>query len=280
MASGRRGRRRGPRHRARARPRVGRGGRPSRRFGANALDPAERIPAWRKLLAQFADPLIYLLLAAAAVSVVAWVADGADGVPYEAIVIAMIVVLNGALGFVQEARAEQAVAALQRMAAATAGVLRDGRPQRIAAADVVPGDVLLLEEGDAVSADARLVDVASLTVAEAPLTGESAPVAKAAAKLDAPVPLGDRANMVFDGTAVTRGRGRAVVTATGMATEMGTIARLLGTTEEQRTPLQREVARIGRMLGVAVIAIARRRRGRDPRDRGRRRPPPISSTYC
>ena len=200
--------------------------------------------------------MIYLLLAAAAVSVVAWAADGADGVPYEAIVIAVIVVLNAALGFVQEARAEQAVAALQRMAAATAGVLRDGRAQRIPAADVVPGDVLLLEEGDAVSADARLVDVASLTVAEAPLTGESAPVAKAVAKLDAPAPLGDRTNMVFDGTAVTRGRGRAVVTATGMATEMGTIARLLGTTEEQRTPLQREVSRIGRMLGAAVIAIA------------------------
>jgi len=226
------------------------------RFGANELDPAERIRAWRKLLAQFADPLIYLLLFAAAVSVAAWVADGADGVPYEAIVIAVIVLLNAALGFVQEARAEHAVAALQRMAAATAGVMRDGRAQRVPAAEVVPGDLLLLEEGDAVSADARLVEVASLTVAEAPLTGESAPVAKATGGLDAPAALGDRLNMVFDGTAVTRGRGRAVVTATGMATEMGTIARLLGATEEQRTPLQREVSRIGRMLGVAVIAIA------------------------
>jgi Ca2+-transporting ATPase len=186
----------------------------------------------------------------------AWIADGADGIPYEAIVIAVIVVLNGALGFVQEARAEHAVAALQRMAAATAGVVRDGRLQRIPAADVVPGDVLVLEEGDAVSADARLADVASLVVAEAPLTGESAPVEKAAGTIEGPVALGDRVNMVFDGTAVTRGRGLAVVTATGMATEMGTIARLLGTTEEQRTPLQREVSRIGRMLGGAVIAIA------------------------
>ncbi len=186
----------------------------------------------------------------------AWIADGADGIPYEAVVIAVIVLLNGVLGFVQEARAEQAVAALQRMAAATAHVLRDGRPQRIPAADVVPGDVLILEEGDAVSADARLVDVASLVVAEAPLTGESTPVEKTAGTLDGPVAVGDRANMVFDGTAVTRGRGLAVVTATGMATEMGTIARLLVTTEEQRTPLQREVSRIGRMLGVAVIAIA------------------------
>ena len=226
------------------------------RFGPNVLDPAERVPAWRKLLGQFADPLIYLLLAAAAVSVIAWVTEGADGIPYEAIVIAVIVVLNGVLGFVQEARAEQAVAALQRMAAATAAVVRDGRAQRIPAADVVPGDLLLLHEGDAVSADARLVEVASLTVAEASLTGESQAVAKEVGTLDAPAALGDRLNMVFDGTAVTRGRGRAVVTATGMATEMGNIARLLGEAGEQRTPLQREVARIGRMLGAAVIVIA------------------------
>jgi Ca2+-transporting ATPase len=226
------------------------------RFGPNVLDPAEQVPAWRKLLAQFADPLIYLLLVAAAVSVAAWVAEGADGTPYEAIVIAVIVVLNGLLGFIQEARAEQAVAALQRMAAATAAVVRDGRTQRIPAADVVPGDLLLLEEGDAVSADGRLVDVASLTVGEASLTGESQPVVKDVGTLDSPAALGDRLNMVFDGTAVTRGRGRAVVTATGMATEMGSIARLLGRTEEQRTPLQRDVARIGRMLGIAVIAIA------------------------
>ena len=226
------------------------------RFGPNLLDPAERVPGWRKLLAQFADPLIYLLLGALAVSVVAWIAEGAEGVPYEAIVIGVIVVLNAVLGYVQEARAEQAVAALQQMAAATAGVLRDGREERIAARDVVPGDILLLAEGDAVSADARLVEAASLTVAEASLTGESEAVLKDVAPLAEPAVLGDRVNMVFDGTAVTRGRGRAVVTATGMATEMGTIARLLGRTEEQRTPLQREVDRIGRTLGIAVIAIA------------------------
>ena len=226
------------------------------RFGPNLLDPAPAVPAWRKLLAQFADPLIYLLLAAVAVSLVAWIAEGADGVPYEAIVIAVIVVLNAVLGYVQEARAERAVAALQKMAAATAGVVRDGREMRIAAADVVPGDVLLLAEGDAVSADARLVQAASLTVAEASLTGESEPVLKDVATLSAPAALGDRVNMVFDGTAVTRGRGRAVVTATGMTSEMGSIALLLGSTEEQRTPLQREVDRTGRALGVAVVVIA------------------------
>ena len=208
------------------------------------------------MLGQFADPLIYLLLAAVVVSLVAWAAEGADGVPYEAVVIAVIVVLNGVLGYVQEARAEQAVAALQRMAATSATVVRDGREQRIVAAEVVPGDVMLLAEGDAISADGRLLEAASLTVAEAALTGESEALLKDVGPLEEPAGLGDRVNMVFDGTAVTRGRGRAVVTATGMATEIGGIARLLGDTEEQQTPLQREVDRIGRMLGIAVIAIA------------------------
>ena len=206
-------------------------------------------------LAQFASPLVYLLLGAVAVFA-AWIVEGADEIPYEAIVIAAILLLNAGLGYVQERRAEQAVAALQRMAAATAGVVRDGEELRIPAAEVVPGDVLLLAEGDAVSADARLVEAASLLVAEASLTGESEAVLKDPERLDAPAGLGDRLNMVFDGTAVTRGRGRAVVTATGMATEMGRIARLLADTESGRTPLQREVDRIGKALGIAVVVIA------------------------
>ena len=226
------------------------------RHGPNQLDSAVAVPAWRKLAAQFADPLIYLLLGAIVVSLVAWVLEGREEVPFEAIVILVIVVLNAVLGYVQEARAEQAVAALQRMAAATAGVIRDGHEMRVAAADLVPGDLLALAEGDAVGADARLVEAASLTVAEASLTGESEAVLKDVAPLVDPAGLADRVNMVFNGTAVTRGRGRAVVTATGMATEMGNVARLLGRTEEERTPLQREVDRIGRMLGIAVIVIA------------------------
>ena len=226
------------------------------RYGPNQLASAPPVPTWRKVLAQFADPLIYLLLGAVVVSFVAWILEGADGVPFEVVVILLIVGLNAALGYVQEARAEHAVAALQRMAAATAGVLRDGQEQRIDAADVVPGDVLLLAEGDAVGADGRLFVEASLQAADASLTGESEAVLKSTAVLDAPAGLGDRLNMVFNGTAITRGRGRAIVTATGMETEMGNIARLLGRTEEERTPLQREVERIGRMLGLAVIVIA------------------------
>jgi Ca2+-transporting ATPase len=226
------------------------------RSGPNRLEAARSVPAWRKLLGQFADPLVYLLLAAVVVSLLAWVLEGGGEAPFDAIVISAILVANAVLGYVQEARAEQAVAALQRMAAATAGVLRDGHELRVPADDVVPGDVLLLAEGDAVAADGRLAEAASLTVAEASLTGESEPVLKDVAPIAGPVELGDRVNMVFSGTAVTRGRGRAIVTATGMGTETGNIAALLGRTGEQRTPLQREVDRIGRMLGIAVVAIA------------------------
>jgi magnesium-transporting ATPase (P-type) len=160
-----------------------------REHGPNQLDAAPPVPAWRKLAAQFADPLIYLLIGAVVVSLVAWVLEGAEDVPFEVIVISVIVVANAVLGYVQEARAEQAVAALQRMAAATTAVIRDGREQRVPAVEVVPGDVLLLAEGDAVTADGRLLEAAALTVSEAALTGESEPVLKDTAPLEGPVPL-------------------------------------------------------------------------------------------
>jgi Ca2+-transporting ATPase len=128
------------------------------RVGRNRLDPAAQVPAWRKLLAQFADPLIYLLLAAIAISVVAWAVEGAQGAPFEAIVIAAIVAANAVLGFVQERKAEQAVAALQRMAAPQATVVRDGRQLRVPAEELAPGDLLILSEGDTVAADGRLLE--------------------------------------------------------------------------------------------------------------------------
>jgi magnesium-transporting ATPase (P-type) len=226
------------------------------RFGWNRLDPERPVPTWRKLLRQFADPLVYLLLAAVAVSILTWVIDGAHNVPFEPIVIGAILIANAVLGFAQEARAEQAVAALQRIAAPMSDVMRDGVPHRVPTAEVVPGDVLLLSEGDAVGADGRLIEAASLTVAEASLTGESEPVLKDPATLAESVALGDRTNMVFSGTAITRGRGRAVVTATGTATEIGRIASLLGETKDERTPLQREIDSVGRTLGIAVLAVA------------------------
>jgi P-type Ca2+ transporter type 2C len=226
------------------------------RVGRNRLESAPPVPVWRKLLAQFRDPLIYLLLAATAVSLFAWVFEGAEGVPFDAIVIVVIVIANAVLGYVQEAKAEQAVAALQRMAATTAGVVRDGQPTRVPADELVPGDVLVLAEGDTVSADARLLQAASLKVAEASLTGESEPVLKQTTPLAEPVALADRVNMVFKGTSVSQGVGRAVVTATGMGTQMGHIAGLLQRTREEPTPLQREISLVGRVLGIAVVAIA------------------------
>jgi Ca2+-transporting ATPase len=224
--------------------------------GRNELRSAPPVPTWRRILAQFQDPLIYLLLAAVAISLVAWVIEGSVGWPVDAIVIALIVVMNAVLGYVQEAKAENAVAALARMTAVTSAVMRDGRVERVPSAELVRGDLLVLGEGDAVGADARLVQAAALRVQEASLTGESQPVLKDPRTLPAPAALGDRLDMVFKGTAVAQGTGRAVVTATGMETEMGSIAAMLEATEEEPTPLQKEVGRIGRMLGMAVIAIA------------------------
>ncbi|MCC7285943.1 MAG: cation-translocating P-type ATPase [Burkholderiaceae bacterium] len=224
--------------------------------GPNELRAAAPTPAWRRLLAQLHDPLVYLLIGAVAISLLAWWIEGAHGWPVDALVIGLIVVLNAVLGFVQEAKAESAVAALAKMTAVTSAVQRDGRLHRVPSSELVPGDILLLAEGDAVGADARLVSCASLRVQEASLTGESEAVLKDAAVLPEGVALGDRLNMVFKGTAVVQGSGRAVVTATGMHTQMGSIASLLEATVEAPTPLQVEIARIGRMLGIAVLVIA------------------------
>jgi magnesium-transporting ATPase (P-type) len=224
--------------------------------GPNQIATAKPVPSWRKFLEQFRDPLIYLLFAAIVISLVAWVIEGASGWPFDAIVIAVIVVLNAVLGYVQQAKAEYAVQALQRMSATTATVVREGVRLRVPTRELVPGDLLVLSEGDTVAADARLLSAGTLRVSEASLTGESEPVLKDARTLPEPAALGDRLDMVFNGTAVTQGVGRAVVSATGMATQMGQIADLLHATREDPTPLQREIARVGRMLGIAVVVIA------------------------
>ena len=228
--------------------------------GPNELRVAPRVPAWRRALAQFQDPLIYLLLAAVVVALIAWWVEGPVagnlGWPVDAIVIAAVVLLNGVIGHVQEAKAQNAVAALAKMTAATTTVLRDGKEQRVPSAELVRGDVIVLAEGDAVGADARLLLAATLRVQEAALTGESEAVLKATATLPQPAPLADQLDMVFKGTAVAQGTGRAVVTATSMETQMGRIAALLEATAEEPTPLENEVARVGRTLGLAVVAIA------------------------
>ncbi|NLT31041.1 MAG: cation-translocating P-type ATPase [Propionibacterium sp.] len=224
--------------------------------GPNELRSTPPVPAWRRFLAQFQDALIYLLLAAVVISVVAWVIEGAHGVPVDAIVIALIVLANAVLGFVQENRAADAVAALRGMTEVTTTVLRDGKQHRVPSHDLVRGDVVILAEGDAVGADARLFEAGALRVAEASLTGESEAVHKHPEQLSGTVALGDRVNMVFKGTAVAQGVGRAIVTHTGMHSQMGQIATMLDSTESDPTPLTKEVNSLGRTLGIAVIAIA------------------------
>jgi len=227
-----------------------------RRFGPNELESEPPVPAWRRLVDQFRDPLVYLLLAAIVVSLVAWRLDDPEDAPVEALVIAAIVVANALLGFWQERRATAAVAALQQMAATRATVRRDGDVVSVANSELVPGDVVLLAEGDAVGADCRLVEAVAFQAAEAPLTGESEPVAKQTEPVPADAALGDRTNMAFNGTAVVRGRAVGVVVATGMATEIGRIASLLDTAGDDLTPLQRQVAWLGKALGAVVVVLA------------------------
>ena len=185
-----------------------------------------------------------------------WIYERDAALPYEAIAIFAVVLLNATLGFVQESRAEAAVAALRAMSAADATVIRDGERRSIAASDIVPGDIILIEEGDTIPADGRLIESTALQVAEASLTGESLPVMKDATPIAEDVALGDRHNMIFSGTAATYGHGTAIVTATGMRTEMGRIAGLLKETRDEATPLQRELDRTGKLLGIVVVAIA------------------------
>jgi Ca2+-transporting ATPase len=226
------------------------------RYGRNELAAEKPKPAWRKFLAQFQDALVILLLIATAISAGLWLYERETALPYEAIAIFAIVVLNAAMGYIQESRAESAVAALKKMAAAQADVVRDGVRRTVPAAEVVPGDIILIEEGDTVPADARVLHSTSLKTAEAALTGESLPVAKDSAPIAGEAALGDRDNMVFSATAAAYGRGRAVVVATGMNTEMGRIAGMLRATPDEATPLQKELHRVGKLLGLIVVVIA------------------------
>ncbi len=227
-----------------------------REVGPNELASTPPEPAWRRFLAQFQDTLVILLLIATAISAGIWLYERDSALPYEALVIFAIVLLNGILGFVQEERAEHAVAALRAMAAAKAVVLRGGERQAISASEIVPGDIMVLEEGDTIPADGRLFQATALKTAEAALTGESLPVSKSLDPMSGEQTLGDQHTMVFSGTAVTYGRGRAIVTATAMDTEMGRVANMLQDAQSEATPLQKELDRTGKVLGIVVLAIA------------------------
>ena len=225
-------------------------------YGPNELAAEQPVPAWRRFFAQFRDVLVILLLMATAISAALWAYERHAALPYESLAILAVVLLNATMGFLQASRAQAAVAALRAMSADDATVMRDGDRSRVPAAELVPGDVVLIEEGDTIPADGRLVESAALQTAEAALTGESIPVSKDTTPVAEDVALGDRHNMVFSGTAATYGHGTAIVTATGMHTEMGRIAGLLRAAEDEETPLQRELDRTGKLLGGIVIIIA------------------------
>ena len=225
-------------------------------YGRNELTAEKPVPAWKKFLEQFQDVLVILLLIATVISAGLWLYERDSAWPYEATAIFAVVLLNAILGYVQQSRAESAIAALRQLSAAHANVIRGGERQSIAAAELVPGDIILIEEGDTIPADGRVLQATALQTAEAALTGESLPVAKDVEPIAEQVGLGDRHTMVFSGTAATYGRGKAVVTATGMQTQMGLIAGLLKQSPAETTPLQEELARTGKLLGIIVVVIA------------------------
>ncbi|UCH54476.1 MAG: calcium-translocating P-type ATPase, PMCA-type [Pseudomonadota bacterium] len=220
-----------------------------RRHGPNEIQEGRRHGPFAMFLGQFTDFMILVLIAAAIIS-------GLIGDMVDTLAILAIIILNAIIGFVQEYRAERAIAALKQMAALTAQVVRDNQPQVVPATELVPGDVVLLDAGQAVPADLRLTEVAQLKIEEAALTGESQPVEKSTEAIDEiDLALGDRRNLAHKGTLVTYGRGRGVVVATGMKTELGRIAELLRGEEEGKTPLQKRLARFGRSLAIAVLVI-------------------------
>jgi len=218
--------------------------------GPNLLDQKPKTPAWKLFLSQYNDFMIYVLLVAVGISAF-------EGQVPESVAILAILLLNGVLGFVQEYRAEKALDALQQLSAPIATVIRDGAESDIPAEQLVAGDVVLLEAGDKVPADGRLIEAAALRVVESALTGESNPARKQEAPVtESDAPLGDRRDMVFAGTSVAVGRGRMVVTGTGQSTEMGKIADLLAATEDETTPLQKELSTVGKRIAIIVLAIA------------------------
>ncbi|WP_102337985.1 cation-translocating P-type ATPase [Collinsella provencensis] len=228
-------------------------------FGPNKLDEEKKTPLWIRFFQQMADPMVIMLLVAAVISAVTGMIQG-ESEWADVVIIMTVVIINSALGVIQEAKSEEALEALQEMSAAQSKVMRGGKLEHLASSELVPGDVVLLEAGDSVPADCRVLESASMKIEEAALTGESVPVEKHANAIVLAdgaddVPLGDRKNMCYMGSTVVYGRGRAVVCGTGMNTEMGKIAGALNDAKEELTPLQMKLAELSKILTVMVIVI-------------------------
>jgi Ca2+-transporting ATPase len=220
------------------------------KYGPNEIKEKKRLSPIKIFLNQFNNFLIYILFAALALSIIL----GDEKV--ESLAIGVVLLIIGLAGFIQEYKAEKAIEALKKMASLQAKVVRNGEEKRIDATELLPGDMILLEAGDKVPADARLTEVSELNTQESALTGESVPVKKEKAVLKEKTPVADRVNMVFSGTIVTAGKAKALVTATGMKTELGKIAELIQTAKTAPTPLQIKLEKLGKFIGIAVIAIA------------------------
>ena len=220
-----------------------------KKFGPNLIEEAAKIHPLQIFASQFKSPLVWILLLAMVVSIV--LKEYTD-----VYIIAAIVLLNAILGFFQEYKAEEAIAALQKLISLKAIVIRSGMQKEINASQLVPGDILILHTGEKVPADARIIDSINLETQEAALTGESVPVKKLTTTFKKVLAVADRANMIFNSTIITKGRGRAIVTATGMNTEIGKIAKLIKEAKPEPTPLQKKLAHLSGFLGIAVIAIA------------------------
>lgn len=224
------------------------------KYGKNKLAEGKKVGVVRKFLKQLADPMIIVLLVAAVLSAITSVYEGESLA--DVFIILFVVVLNSVLGVFQESKAEKAIDALKEMTAAKSKVLRDGKQITLRSEELTVGDIIILEAGDAVPADARIIECASMKVEEAALTGESVPVIKQTEAIEGEeIPLGDRKNMVYMGSTVVYGRGKAVITATGMNTEMGKIADALTQAADEATPLQRKLSHLSRVLTILVLII-------------------------
>ncbi len=227
------------------------------RYGKNELEKGKKDSIVKRFLKELSDPMIIILIVAAVISGITAFYEGESFA--DVIIIMAVVIINAVLGVFQESKAEAAIEALQEIAAATSKVLRDGKMVTLKSTDLVPGDIVVLEAGDAVPADGRIIECASMKIEEAALTGESVPVNKMMDLLSLEsrkdIPLGDRKNMVYMGSTVVYGRGKAVVTGTGMNTEMGKIAKALSQAKEEATPLQLKLNQLSKILTVLVIGI-------------------------
>jgi Ca2+-transporting ATPase len=224
-------------------------------YGPNEIHEAERTSALNLLLSQFRNPLIYLLVVASLLSLGTGFIPGGEPSYTEAVFIVLIIAANAVFGFVQDYQATRSIEALRELATPDATVLRGGEKRSIDAEQLVPGDVIYLEQGDAIPADAKVLDAEELRTNESPLTGESAPVEKTTGTVDEDTPLAERRNMVYKNTTVVKGRGRAVVVETGMGTEVGGIASQLGAADARQTPFQTEVAHLGKQIGGLVVFL-------------------------